>query len=319
MLGQSSKTLGRLFSNKQITPSKCLESPLGSVRGYPAALRELERRRISVKAVAKITNTMKLVAQAKLNGAKARSEKTSPFFTTINNIVKDHKLVDASLSKEALKEGDAGKKTLVLLVTTDKGMCGSINSNINRFVRNMPGMKDSSLVVIGEKGIGSMERTQFKDNIPFTVHTLGLKSISFLEVGAIAEKVVAEQYDQIKLVYNKFAGGMKFEVDVQVIPNHKVILNNMDKLAIYEMEENKHDLIQDFHEFQVGSAINYALYQSQASEMASRRNAMDSANKNANEMINTLSIQFNKMRQASITTELTEIVTGAEVVQEKET
>jgi len=145
-----------------------------------------------------------------------------------------------------------------------------------------------------------------------------LKTINFLEIGAVAEKIAAEQYDQIKLVYNRFAGGMKFEVDTVTIPNYHILLNNMDKLAVYEMEENKADLMRDLHEFHVGSAINYSIFQSQASEMASRRNAMDSANKNAQEMIRILSIQFNKLRQATITTELTEIVTGAEVVQEKD-
>jgi len=237
----------------------------------------------------------------------------------MNKMIVENKLDTAPLSKEAAKDGtEVPKKTLVVLVTTDKGMCGSINSNISRYVRNMPSIKDSNLVVIGEKGSVSMERSFMRESIPFSAHTLGLKTISFLEIGAIAEKIVNEDYDQIKLVYNRFAGGMKFEVDVVTIPSYKILLNNMDKLAVYEMEENKSDLMRDLHEYHVGSAVNYSIFQNQASETASRRNAMDSANKNAKEMIRILSIQFNKLRQATITTELTEIVTGAEVVQEKD-
>jgi F-type H+-transporting ATPase subunit gamma len=318
MLGNAAKVTIRSLTKKS-TPAACMESATGSSRAYPAALRELERRVTSVKAVAKITNTMKLVAQAKLNSARNRAERTTYFFNTLNKLIVDNKLDNAPVSKEATKEGgEVAKKSLVILITTDKGMCGSINSNINRYVRNMPNVRDSSLIVVGEKGVTSMERSFLKDNIPFTAHTLGLKTINFLEIGAVAERIVAEEYDQIKLVYNRFAGGMKFEVDTVIIPNYKVLLSNMDKLAVYEMEENKADLMRDLHEFHVGSAINYSIFQSQASEMASRRNAMDSANKNAQEMIRILSIQFNKLRQATITTELTEIVTGAEVVQEKD-
>jgi F-type H+-transporting ATPase subunit gamma len=318
MLGNACKVTLRSLTKKS-TPAQCMESALGSSRAYPAALRELERRVTSVKAVAKITNTMKLVAQAKLNSARNRAAKTTFFFSSLNKLVTENKLDSAPVSKEAAKDGtEVTKKTLVVLITTDKGMCGSINSNINRFVRNMPSARDNNLIVIGEKGVSFMERNFLKDNIPFTAHTLGLKTINFLEVGAVAERIVSEEYDQIKLVYNRFVGGMKFEVDTVIIPNYKILLSNMDKLAVYEMEENKADLMRDLHEFHVGSAINYSIFQSQASEMASRRNAMDSANKNAQEMIRILSIQFNKLRQATITTELTEIVTGAEVVQEKD-
>jgi len=78
-------------------------------------------------------------------------------------------LENAPLSKEATKDGtEAAKKTLVILITTDKGMCGSINSNINRYVRNMPSIRDCNLVVVGEKGVTSMERTFLKDSIPFS-------------------------------------------------------------------------------------------------------------------------------------------------------
>ncbi len=91
------------------------------------------------------------------------------FFNTLNKLVVDNKLDSAPVSKEATKEGgEVAKKTLVILITTDKGMCGSINSNINRFVRNMPSIRDCSLIVVGEKGVTSMERSFLKDNIPFS-------------------------------------------------------------------------------------------------------------------------------------------------------
>jgi len=312
-----SKTSKRLFINKDLKKDNCFDDNFGSKRGFPAALRELERRRNGVRAVAKITNTMKLVAQARMSNAKLRAERTTPFFTSTDKLFKENHLSNPPVNKD---NPDAPKKILTIAVTTDRGMCGSINSNLIRSIRNTPGAKDMNFVVIGEKGVASFEKLPLKDKIPFTIHTTGLKTLSFIEIGAMAEKIATlkDEYDIARITYTKFIGSMKFEIDVLHLPSPKLTLLNTDKIAPYEIEEVKYDLFQDLHEFHLATALNYTIYQTQASETASRRNAMDSANKNAQEVIQKLSIQFNKLRQSSITTELSEIVTGASVVQEKE-
>lgn len=261
---------------------------------------------------------MKLVAQAKLNNAKLRAERTTPFFREAEILFKQTKLDQLALPQppEKKDESPSKKKILTVVMTTDKGMCGSINTNINRYVKQLPGARDMSFVVIGEKGVVSLERAFIKDLVPFSVHTAGLKFISFLEIGAVAERITKQKYDAIQIIYNRFGGGMKFLIDTIHIPSASLMATHTQNLAAYTFEEMEGEFFQDLHEFYLSTALNYVVYQNQASEMASRRNAMDTANKNAEEMIRMLTIQFNKLRQATITIELTEIVSGASVVQE---
>jgi len=203
-------------------------------------------------------------------------------------------------------------------VTTNRGLCGAINSQIIRSIINEPFISEEQIVVFGEKGVKSLQNNiRLKKNLMFSIHPSSKYPLSFLEAGSIAEKIKSFEYDEIRIIYNRFESLFKMYVDTLRIPSLKALTSeeHSEHFAQYEITDTT-ETLDSLFEYYIAAALNYVFYQNSAVEIVSRRNAMDSASNNAIEIGEKIKIEYNKTRQAEITTELSEIVSGAAAVEE---
>ncbi|KAL2312245.1 ATP synthase subunit gamma, mitochondrial [Schizosaccharomyces pombe] len=266
-----------------------------------ATLKEIEQRLKSIKNIEKITKTIKTVAQTKLTRAQRAMEASNKYYRVSDEVFKE-------AGTKAPEEG----KTLMVACSSDKGLCGGIHSSISRLIRrelhDPKTFENTSLCILGEK-----VRTQLLRFCPesfyLTFAHIGGASPSFEEALQISSNILehAKDYDRIVLVYNKFASAVSFETVMKNLYTTKAI-SESPNLSAYEASDEVH---QPLMEFAFANAIFSAMAEAHCSEMSSRRNAMENASKSAGDMINKFSIQYNRQRQASITNELIDIVTGA--------
>eukprot|EP01121_Diplochlamys_sp_Union-15-3_P015946 TRINITY_DN5342_c0_g1_i2.p1 TRINITY_DN5342_c0_g1~~TRINITY_DN5342_c0_g1_i2.p1 ORF type:complete len:324 (-),score=66.47 TRINITY_DN5342_c0_g1_i2:79-1002(-) len=282
-------------------------------RNYPGGkgdLKILATRKKSAQVIKKITNTMKLVASVRFKIAQQKAQETTSFFTATD------KLFDFADIRTSSKEQP---KILSILMTTDKGLCGPINSNLLRNMKKVPDVERMSIVLLGEKGSSGITNVGLGRNVELSFHYGGRGDPNIIEFGNVAEQVANLNYDICRIYYNKFVSAIEFAVTSIDLPAPSTLLEpkNQAKLNLYDVEEIPAEMFRDLHEFHILTALNYTYYQTAASEMASRQNSMDSATKNAGELIKKLRIRYNKIRQNVITTELIEITSGAQVIQGK--
>jgi len=286
----------------------CLDNAVGSTRGYPANLKAVKRRRSTVRTVGKITKTMKTVASSKMPIAQAKANATAPFFTSLNKVFE-------FVGKPA--EG-ADTKVLTLALCTDKGLCGSTNNNMTRGLIK-EGLAGQTIIVWGDKGCGAFENSLYKQQVKWSAHPDPKGLVSFIDVGAVADALVKEDFDVLHVVFNRLAKGGAPVIEHIYLPSYKKLSTPEAKQALAKYEIEAHsatELVVSLNEYHISSALNYALFQNQAVEIFNRRNAMDSASKNAKEVGQKLTILYNRVRQGLITTELCEITAGAAAVDE---
>lgn len=208
---------------------------------------------------------------------------------------------------------DFPKKNLLVLMTTDKGLCGGVNTILGRMTRQLISKLDASgkeykMYIQGEKGCASFKRvygpkivaTATEREVPYT----------FELASAIAQDVLSADVDAVHLLYNEFKSAIVF------IPSIRSTIPLLDPNApfLYPFDisvEDDKEALQNFYEYTLASQIFYSMLQNATSEQSSRMNAMENASKNAGEMVNKLTLKYNKARQARITTELIEIISGA--------
>jgi len=276
-----------------------------------ATLREIETRLKSVKNIEKITKSMKMIASTKL--AKAQRAMGQ---------AKEYGVANIELSKHTEPEDSSAKqRKLFLVISSDKGLCGGIHSSVSKATRRalksepvVEGAKpmsvdaDSPVMVVGDKSKAQISRA-LPDNLVMTFNQIGRDIPTFSDAAGVADLVVKSgaEYDSIVIVYNRFVSSLSYEPVAVEVRNEQGLLKSTGFTA-YEMED---DVTRDIAEFSLANAIYAALVEGHACEMSSRRNAMDSASKNAGDMINALQLQYNRGRQASITNELVDIITGA--------
>lgn len=287
----------------------------------------LQDLRVRIKAtanVAKLTGVMKMVASAKARAAEEALVKGRPFGESLMSSV--------SFSDEdyvAKFEGEdadvAGKKQLLVLLTTDKGLCGSVNSTIARMMdpyiaKQKAKGYDVSLFVLGEKG-----RSQIVRNMPeataATVVDVFDKEPIFPLAASIAENICNQDYDVATVVYNRFVNAATFTTEFRHFPNLAGAGGIPDSIKGYEIapdDVQSDNTMVNLSEFAVGGALFYQMLETQACEISQRVTAMDNASKNAGEMVDRFTLRYNRARQARITTELTEIISGAESIAEEE-
>jgi len=250
---------------------------------------------------------MKTVASSKMPIAQAKAAATAPFFLSMNKAL------------EAIgKAPEAGKevKVLLLVICTDKGLCGSTNNNMTRALIKSD-LSDQEIVVWGDKGCGAFENSRYKLNVQWSAHPDPKGNINFIEVSHFTEALLKKDFDILRVVYNRLAKAGVSVLDELYVPSYKSLVSHDSKTAMlkYELEAVSGDeLLLSLNEFHIGSAINYAVFQNQAVEIFNRRNAMDNASKNATEVSKKLTILYNRVRQGAITTELCEITAGAAAV-----
>ncbi|KAI1433762.1 ATP synthase F1 gamma [Xylaria sp. CBS 124048] len=266
-----------------------------------ATLREIEGRLKSIRNIEKITNTMKIVASTKLTRAQRAMNESRKYGGTSQEVFK---------SAETKPLEAEGKKTLYVVCSSDKGLCGGIHSGLSRFMRRQlaSNQQPADLVLIGEKSRAQLSRTNAK-NIALTFAGVGKDVPTFADAQAITDQIVQlpTDYSDIKIVYNKFINATSYEATVIEAFSAEAIANSPN-FSAFEIEEG---LLSNLREYSLANSLYWALAEGHACEISARRNAMDNASKNAGEMINKYQILFNRTRQAVITGELVEIITGA--------
>jgi len=217
------------------------------------------------------------------------------------------------------KKNDAANKpkTLTILVTSNRGLCGAMNSQVLREIINEKTILEESFGSMGDKGAKSLQNSlKLRSLALFSSHPNSKYPLSFTEASAIAEKVKTLEFDQLRIVYNRFEGPLKMYIDTLRLPSLKYFTaeENAEYLTTFENADSGN--LESLLEYYYASAFNFVYHQNAAVEVVSRRNAMDSASTNASEVGTKIRIEYNKTRQAEITTELSEIVSGAAAVSE---
>ncbi|KAI1815375.1 ATP synthase F1 gamma [Poronia punctata] len=266
-----------------------------------ATLREIEDRLKSIRNIEKITKTMKIVASTKLTRAQRAMGDSRKYGKTSQEVFE---------SAETKPLEAEGQKTLYIVCSSDKGLCGGIHSGLSRFMRRNlgPDKQPADLVLIGEKSRAQLSRTNAQD-IALTFAGVGKDVPTFADAQAIADQVVKlpTEYSDIKIVYNKFINATSYEPTVIEAFSEEAI-SSSPNFSAFEVDE---ELLGNLREYALANSLYWALAEGHACEISARRNAMDNASKNAGEMINKYQILFNRTRQAVITGELVEIITGA--------
>ncbi|OBT74911.1 ATP synthase F1, gamma subunit [Pseudogymnoascus sp. 05NY08] len=270
-----------------------------------ATLREIEDRLKSIRNIEKITNTMKIVASTKLNRATRAMQDSRAYGQTSNTVFKE-------AETKVAEEGD--KKTLIVIASSDKGLCGGIHSGLGKHTRRMLAANPSAdLVVIGEKAKAQMSRSN-SSNIKINFTGIGKAIPTFADASLIADQIASlpEKYDSIQIVYNKFVNAQSYEATVLDAYSVETILSSAN-FAAFEIDDAE---LPNLQEYALTNSLYWALAEGHACEQSARRNAMDNASKNAGDMITKYQILFNRTRQAVITNELVEIITGAAASEE---
>jgi F-type H+-transporting ATPase subunit gamma len=284
-------------------------SPFGLNGGAQEAskLKEVRARIKSVKSIEKITKTMKMIASSRLKAAQTKMEKNRPFYDGASKI----------LSKIPV---DTTKTNLVFAVTADRGLCGAINSSIAKQLRlvvneRKPSGAQFRLVPMGDKSTQLLVR-EFGSRVAFGVGDLSKKGFNFAGTSVVVDRILEQEtFDNVTVIYNKFVSAISYSQEVQDIPSPAAFLESKE-LYDYEFEEDQRIFhTRDLFEFEMANLLYHAFCENSAAELGARMAAMDSASRNATEMLKALNIAYNRGRQAAITTELTEIISGASAVE----
>jgi len=294
-----------------------------------ANLKDLRNRIASVKATQKITRAMQMVAAAKLRKAQEAAEAARPFSERMASVLAN--LSSAMKGREGALPLMAGtgsdKKHLLLVCTAERGLCGGFNSSIAKLARAralelVRDDKQVEIICVGKKGADALKR-EFSSNIVETIEHKNIKQIGFDNANAIATNILTrfenEEFDVCTLFYSEFQSIMtQIPTAQQLIPAAVEQGDESEKLdlsgAIYEYEPDESEILVDLLPRNISTQILRALLENGASEQGARMSAMDNATRNAGEMIDKLTLDFNRQRQAQITSELIEIISGAEAL-----
>ena len=288
------------------------------------SLDDLKKRITSVKSTQKITKAMKMVAAAKLKRAQESAEKGRPFSEKMNNIILNlsNSISDKDNASKFLVGTGKDTTHLCVVITADRGLCGGFNTNICRKARNyfdkiLKENKTLKIFTVGSKGHDQLKRIYGKYIIE-KISFKGFKKITYKEaedVGKVVIKLFNEsQFDICKIFYNKFKNVItQIPQEQQLIPfeNKK---KEKEKISdnFYEFEPEENEILNDLLPRNISTQIFKAFLENAASEQGSRMTAMDNATRNAGDLVDRLTINYNRSRQAAITKELIEIISGAE-------
>ena len=289
-----------------------------------ATLDDLKKRIKSVKSTQKITKAMKMVAAAKLRRAQESAEKGRPYSEKMNNIILNlsNAIADKENASKFLVGTGKDDVQLCVIITADKGLCGGFNTNICRKARNyfekiLKEEKTLKIFTVGSKGEDQLKRV-YGSYIVEKVNFKGYKKITYQDAEEVGNKIIKlfneSQFDVCKIFYNQFKNVMIQVPQIQqIIPIENT---NSEKSktseAYYEFEPEESEILDNLLPRNISTQIFKAFLENAASEQGSRMTAMDSATRNAGELVDKLTITYNRSRQAVITKELIEIISGAE-------
>lgn len=289
------------------------------------SLKDLKNRIASVKATQKITKAMKMVAAAKLRRAQEAAEAARPYAERMDRVLAGLSAVYKD-SPEAplLLSGTGRDKTHLLIVATgERGLAGGFNSSIVRLARDhalklVAEGKTVKILTVGRKGNDVLRRT-FRENIIDYVTFREVKQLGFANASDVAQRVLslyeAGEFDIATLFYARFASVIsQVATAQQIIPAKFAETEVPATAALYEYEPSEQEILEDLLPRNVAVQIFRALLENNASFYGAQMSAMDSATRNAGDMINKLTLSYNRQRQAQITKELIEIISGAEAL-----
>ena len=287
-----------------------------------ASLDDLKKRIASVKSTQKITKAMKMVAAAKLRKAQESAEKGRPYSEKMNNVILNLSsgISDKENAPKLLAGTGQDKVHLCVVMTSDRGLCGGFNSNIIKkaksyFSKILDENKELKIITVGSKGNDQLKRS-YGDKIIENISFKESKNANYFDadkVGKIIiEKFEAGEFDVCTIFYNKFKNVItQIPQAQQIIPlNDEGSENSSDES--YEFEPDEDEILSNLLPKNISTQIFKAMLENSASEQGSRMSAMDNATRNAGEMVDKLTIEYNRSRQAAITKELIEIISGAE-------
>ena len=288
-----------------------------------ASLDDLKKRIASVKSTQKITKAMKMVAAAKLRRAQESAEKGRPYSEKMNNIILNLSsgISDKENAPKLLSGSGNDKVHLCVVMTSDRGLCGGFNSNIIKkaksyFAKLAEDGKELKIITVGSKGNDQLKRA-YGDKIITNISFKESKHANYFDAEKVGKMVIekfgAEEFDVCTIFYNKFKNVITQIPQAQQIIPLNVENSEEDKSEdSYEFEPDEDEILSNLLPKNISTQIFKAMLENSASEQGSRMSAMDNATRNAGEMVDKLTIEYNRSRQAAITKELIEIISGAE-------
>ena len=287
-------------------------------------LKDLKTRIESVKNTRKITKAMQMVSAAKLRRAQEAAEAGRPYADRMNAVMANlaAAAVGAGDAPELLAGNGSDKVHLLVVATAERGLCGGFNSSIVKLARAkahdlLAEGKTVKMVTVGKKGREQLKR-EFEDIIVEHVDLSEVKRVGYVNAQTIATDVLARfkagEFDVATIFYNKFESVMsQVPTALQLIPA-SFEANEDEVAAFYDYEPGEEELLAELLPRAMTTQVFTALLENGASEQGARMSAMDNATRNAGEMIDKLTIVYNRSRQAAITNELIEIISGAEAL-----
>ena len=287
------------------------------------SLDDLKKRIKSVKSTQKITKAMKMVAAAKLRKAQENAEKGRPYSQKMQNIILNltRSISDPQNAPKLLVGTGIDKTHLCVVLTADRGLCGGFNSNIcklakSSFKKILSEGKNLKIITVGSKGLDQIKR-EYEKYIVKKFSFKDKKQISFKEAEIIGNEIInlfkKNEFDKCILFYNNFKNVItQIPQAQQIVPADKTPIKENEENLSYEFEPEEDEILEDLLPKNISTQVFKAFLENAASEQGSRMTAMDNATRNAGDLVDKLTINYNRSRQASITKELIEIISGAE-------
>ena len=288
-----------------------------------ASLDDLKKRISSVKSTQKITKAMKMVAAAKLRRAQENAEKGRPYSDKMNNIILNlsNGITDKENAPKLLAGSGDNKIHLCIVLTSDRGLCGGFNTNIIKkaksyFQKILNEGKTIKIITVGSKGYDQLKRV-YKNNIIEKISFKDSKTINYLDAEKVGKIIIdnfeKKEFDVCTIFYNQFKNVItQIPQEQQIIPLKTSEVEGESSEDNYEFEPEEDEILSNLLPKNISTQIFKAMLENSASEQGSRMSAMDNATRNAGEMVDKLTIEYNRSRQAAITKELIEIISGAE-------
>ena len=288
-----------------------------------ASLDDLKKRIMSVKSTQKITKAMKMVAAAKLRRAQESAEKGRPYSEKMNNVILNLSsgISDKENAPKLLSGTGNDKIHLCVVMTSDRGLCGGFNSNIIKkaksyFSKILSEGKELKIITVGSKGNDQLKR-MYGDKIIENISFKESKNANYFDADKVGKIVIdkfeSSEFDICTIFYNQFKNVItQIPQAQQIVPLNSEDSEDNTSEESYEFEPDEDEILSNLLPKNISTQIFKAMLENSASEQGSRMSAMDNATRNAGEMVDKLTIEYNRSRQAAITKELIEIISGAE-------
>ena len=288
------------------------------------SLDDLKKRIKSVKSTQKITKAMKMVAAAKLRKAQENAEKGRPYSKKMQNIILNltRSISDPKNAPKLLSGTGNDKTYLCVVLTADRGLCGGFNTNICKlaktsFKKILNEQKNLKIITVGSKGFDQIKR-EYGKHVIKKYSFKEKKQITFKEADTVGNEIIRlfnqNEFDKCILFFNNFKNVItQIPQAQQIIPIDKKSTKSQEENFLpYEFEPDEDEILEDLLPKNISTQVFKAFLENAASEQGSRMTAMDNATRNAGDLVDKLTINYNRSRQASITKELIEIISGAE-------